>query len=97
MVPHTLLWEAVELQSYLLLCRSITHAQRMSMALERVGVRGRITRPPVGLTAKGCAYAVRVGAPHYESAMRELTAAQILPERVFFETGDGVYREIFLR
>ena len=85
------------MQSYLLLCRSITHAQRMSMALERVGVRGRITRPPVDMTAKGCAYAVRIGAAHYESAMRELTAAQVLPERVFFVPGDGVYREIFLR
>lgn len=85
------------MQNYLLLCRSITHAQRMSMALERVGVRGRITRPPVGLTAKGCAYAVVVGALHYERAMRELTAAQILPERVLYAPEDGVYREIFLR
>ena len=65
--------------------------------LERVGVRGRITRPPVGLTAKGCAYAVVVGETHYERAMRELAAAQILPERVLFLSGDGVYREIFLR
>lgn len=85
------------MQYYLLLCRSITHAQRMSMALERVGVRGRITRPPVGLTAKGCAYAVVVGETHYERAMRELAAAQIIPERVLFLSGDGVYREIFLR
>ena len=85
------------MQNYLLLCRSITHAQRMSMALERVGVRGRITRPPIGLTAKGCAYAVVVGASHYERAMRELTAAQILPERVLYAPEDGVYREIFLR
>ena len=85
------------MQYYLLLCRSITHSQRMSIALERVGVRGRITRPPVGLMAKGCAYAVVVGESYYERAMRELTAAHILPERVLFASDDGVYREIYLR
>ena len=82
---------------YVLLCRSITHAQRLSATLERVGVRGGITRPPVGLTAKGCSYAVRVGASSYEHAMRVLTAAQVLPERVFLVSDDGAYREIFLR
>ncbi len=82
---------------YLLLCRSITHAQRLSATLERVGVRGGITRPPLGLTNKGCSYAVRIGASHYERAMRALTAAQLLPERVFLVSDDGAYREIFLR
>ncbi len=85
------------MQTYLLLCRSITHAQRMSAALERVGVRGRITRPPVGLTNKGCSYALRIGAAYYDRAMRELAAAQMLPERVFFVSDDGAYREIFWR
>ena len=85
------------MQHYLLLCRSITHAQRMSNALEYAGVRARISRPPVGLSDKGCSYAVRIGAAFYDEAMRQLAAARLLPERVFFVSDDGAYREIFVR
>lgn len=85
------------MQDYLLLCRSITHAQRMNSALERVGVRGWISRPPVGLTDKGCSYAVRIGKPYLDAAMQQLYALQLLPERVFLSVGDGSYREIQLR
>ena len=35
---------------YLLLSRSITHAQRMSGVLERAGITARFFRPPMGLT-----------------------------------------------
>ena len=46
---------------YLLLSRSITHAQRMSRVLERAGITARFFRPPMGLTDRGCSYAVRIG------------------------------------
>ena len=94
---HILLWEAVELQHYLLLCRSITHAQRMNEALEYAGVRARISRPPVGLSEKGCSYAVRIGAGAYDNAMQVFAAARLFPERVFFVSADGAYQEIFQR
>lgn len=82
------------MQSYLLLCRSITHAQRMNTALGRAGVRGTIFRPPMGLSDKGCGYAVRIGKPYLDAAIQQLRAVQIFPERVFFSVGDGTYREI---
>ena len=44
----------------LIIARSITYAQRMSVALERAGVTNRIYRAPAGLTERGCAYAVRI-------------------------------------
>ncbi|MBR2133066.1 MAG: hypothetical protein IJ955_11140, partial [Oscillospiraceae bacterium] len=31
----------------------------MSLTLERVGISGRIFPPPIGLTEKGCSYALR--------------------------------------
>lgn len=86
--------EAVGLQSYLLICRSITHAQRMNAVLQSAGVSGRIFRPPVGLTEKGCSYAIRIGAPYFAQAMRHLRLAQLLPERVFISADNGGYREI---
>lgn len=92
--PHKLLWEAVELPNYLLLCRSITHAQRMSAVLERAGVSGRIFRPPVGLTEKGCSYAIRIIAQHFPEAMNRLRQAQLFPDRIFYSAGDRRYHEI---
>ncbi len=86
--------EAVQLAYYLLLSRSITHAQRMSASLERMGVNSRIFRPPLGLSDKGCSYALRVNAAHFLAAMKELQASDLLPVRVFYAPGDGAYHEI---
>ena len=79
---------------YLLLSRSITHAQRMSSVLGKAGINHRLLRPPLGLTDKGCSYAVRVVEPEFWRAVKTLKEAELLPVRVFFTTGDGVYREI---
>lgn len=82
---------------YLLLSRSITHAQRMSNALRTIGIDARVFRPPVGLTDKGCGYAVRVTESRFIPAMKKLRAAELLPVRVFYTIGDGAYREINAR
>ena len=81
---------------YLLLCRSITYAQRMSGALERAGISARVLRPPVGLTDRGCGYAVRVAAPYFSMAMERLRSGSPLPERVFYSAGSGAYSEVML-
>ena len=59
---------------YLLLSRSITHAQRMSRTLERAGITARFFRPPMGLTDRGCSYAVRVGDRYLPAALDCLRA-----------------------
>ena len=82
---------------YLLLSRSITHAQRMNAVLERIGIHNSVFRPPVGLTEKGCSYALRVAAPHFPTAMEHLQALQLMPVRVFYAAGDGAFREIMPR
>ena len=49
---------------YLILARSVTYAQRMQRALERVGLRCQIYRAPRELTDLGCAYAVQLSLIH---------------------------------
>ena len=44
----------------LLLARSITQAQHMVRALGGCGIRSALMRAPVGLTDRGCAYAVQM-------------------------------------
>ena len=79
---------------YLLLSRSITHAQRMSRILERAGITARFFRPPMGLTDRGCSYAVRVGADSLPAAMERLRAEGLLPMRVFRAENDGTFSEV---
>ncbi len=86
--------EAVALPYYLLLSRSITHAQRMSRILERAGITARFFRPPMGLTDRGCSYAVRVQPEYYPAAMDWLQNEQLLPMRVFYVNRDGTFNEV---
>lgn len=80
---------------YLLLSRSITHAQRMSRTLERAGITARFFRPPMGqLTDRGCAYAVRIAERNYPAAMERLALEGLSPMRVFYAEGDGSLSEI---
>ena len=79
---------------YLLLCRSITHAQRMSNALQRVGITARFFRPPMGLTDRGCSYAVRVGENYLPAALKQLWAVNLPPTRIFYGESNGTFREI---
>ena len=79
---------------YLLLCRSITYAQRMSRALERSGITSRFFRPPMGLTDRGCSYAVRVGERDLPAALERLRAEGLMPMRVFYTDGGGAFSEV---
>ena len=79
---------------YLLLSRSITHAQRMSGVLERAGITVRFFRPPMGLTDRGCSYAVRVSGGNYPAAMELLRQEGLAPMRVFYAEGGGALSEI---
>lgn len=79
---------------YLLLSRSITHAQRMSAALERAGITARFFRPPMGLTDRGCSYAVKIAPGRIEQALARLRTQGLMPMRAFYVGGDGAPREI---
>ena len=79
---------------YLLLSRSITHAQRMSRTLERAGITARFFRPPMGLTDRGCSYAVRIADGYLPTALERLRAEGLMPMRVFYTDGGGAFSEV---
>lgn len=81
---------------YLLLTRSITHAQRMSSTLTQAGIPARYFRPPVGLTGRGCGYAVHVSPLHVSAAMTVLRNSSLQPVRVMYTPGDGTFSEVTL-
>jgi len=91
---HTIVLGGGAMPYYLLLCRSVTQAQRMSAALERRGIRSPYFRAPMTLSGRGCSYAVRVSSRQYAFAMSVLQGEALRPTGVFFDSGDGVYQEI---
>ena len=83
------------MEHYLLIARSVTHAQRMEKALRDAGVRGSILRAPTQINPKGCSYAVRIDAACMETARAVLSAMKVPPVHVYEKTSDG-YREVAL-
>ena len=83
------------MEHYLLIARSVTHAQRMEKALRDAGVRGTILRAPTQVNPKGCSYAVRIDAVRIEQARAVLSAMKVPPVHIYAQSSDG-YREVAL-
>ncbi len=80
----------------LLICRSVTYAQRTKKVLERVGIQGRIVRPNAQLTGNECGYAVRISEVFLAEALEELQRNRIPPQKVLVNNEFGGYREMVL-
>lgn len=76
------------MERYLLLARSVTHAQQMLRVLDRAGIRTRVLRAGAEITGRGCGYTVEVSARSYAAAIRRLQDAQVKPVRVIRRGGD---------
>ena len=79
---------------YLLICRSLTYAQRTAAVLDRAGISARILRSPRGLVEEGCSHAVKIPERNLSSALSGLTRAGLRPKRIFVMTADGTYSEV---
>lgn len=76
------------MEHYLLIARSVTHAQQMLRVLERGGIHTRVQRASAEVTGRGCGYTLEVSARQYPAAMRRLQDAQLKPVKVI-RAGDG--------
>ena len=81
---------------YLIVCRSLTYAQRTAAALERAGITARILRSPKLIDQKGCSHSVKVSERNLTAALVVLNRAELTPKRIFLQTGGGDYREVGL-
>ncbi|MCF2596541.1 DUF3343 domain-containing protein [Pseudoflavonifractor phocaeensis] len=81
---------------YLIVCRSLTHAQRTAAALERGGITARILRSPKSIAGEGCSHSVKVSQRSLPEALRILQRAELSPKRIFITAGDGSYQEVEL-
>jgi hypothetical protein len=79
---------------YLLICRSLTYAQRTAKALERTGITAIVTKVPQIISSDGCGYCVKVSAKNVSNAMIALKDAEMFPVKIFVLYADGNYNEV---
>ena len=79
---------------YLIMCRSLTYAQRASRLLERHGITAAITKLPQSVADSGCSYCVRVNEKNYRSALTILKEAGLNPGKVFRLNEGGEPQEV---
>ncbi len=81
---------------YLIVCRSLTYAQRTAAALERTGITARILRSPRSVAGEGCSHSVKISQRRLPDALRVLERAGLSPKRVFVTAGDDSSQEVEL-
>lgn len=78
---------------YLIMCRSLTNAQKASAFLERKGISAAIIKAPQGLSSSGCAYALSLHR-RFEEASRLLRSNNMLSGKRYMRYQNGEYMEV---
>ena len=81
---------------YLIVCRSLTYAQRTAAALERAGITARVLRSPKSIAGEGCSHSVKISQRNLSDALRVLRRAGLSPKRIYITSGSGSYQEVAL-
>lgn len=81
---------------YLIVCRSLTYAQRTAAALERTGITARTLRTPKDIATNGCSYCVKLSQRNLPDALVVLRRAGLTPKGIYITAGDGSYQEVSL-
>lgn len=79
---------------YLIICRSLTYAQRTARALERAGIPCQVMRTPQSAAGEGCSHCVRVAQRWLAPALERLNREGLGAKRVFLQEASGVYSEV---
>ena len=81
---------------YLIVCRSLTYAQRTAAAVERTGLTARVLRSPKSIAGEGCSHSVKISQRSLPEALLVLQRADLAPTRIFITAGAGSYQEVEL-
>lgn len=82
------------MEHYLIIARSVTHAQRMQKVLFEAGMNCPMFRPPRELTNFGCVYALKIRPEDLKNGMMALHRENLTPIQIFLYQYNG-YQEVF--
>ena len=78
---------------YLIMCRSLTYAQRSAKLLERSGITAGVVKAPQKLSTGGCGYAVLLHG-RFDEAVLILKRNNLLTGKLFSRRDNGEYTEV---
>ena len=79
---------------YLIMCRSLTYAQRALYTLERSGISGSLVKVPQSVSQTGCSYGVKVPSRRVRDAVELLKKRQVPHGKIFRYLQDGMMEEV---
>ena len=85
--------ESVNMTRYLILCRSLTHAQRSARLLERSGITATVVKAELSLSAGGCRYGIELSR-HVDDAIRILKNSDMIKGKICRKDDAGNYAEV---
>lgn len=80
--------------NYLLICRSLTYAQRTAKALERAGIAAIVMRTPADVASEGCGYCVKIPERRLSETLVLLKNHNLAPTRIYMMYSDGHLTEV---
>lgn len=72
---------------YILMCRSLTLAQRAARVLQRAGIFASVTKAPQSANPGGCTYGVKIAQRNLAAAQAQLERADIQVQKILEQTG----------
>lgn len=81
---------------YLIMCRSVTYAQKVVQTLERAGIRCRMIRSPSAISPSGCSYSVRIAQKDLSTVLTLLYRFRLPYVGIYVGSSEAGYREVEL-
>ena len=81
---------------YLIMCRSLTYAQRVAGTLERAGIPARILRSPAEISPMGCSYSVRIGERYLSRTLTVLAQKKLSHKGIYVGRRGVGFQEVEL-
>lgn len=79
---------------YLIMCRSLTHAQRIANGLERAGIPARILRSPAEISPNGCSHSVKIPGRSLTRALTVLNRRRLPYLGIYVSAAEYGYQEV---
>jgi len=79
---------------YLIVCRSLTYAQRAQKLLEHAGITATVVRAPAEATGTGCGYCVKVPENKLADALKTLKRNDYSPIKILMKRDGNVFEEV---
>ena len=81
---------------YLIMCRSLTYAQRIVHTLDRAGINAWLIRSPASVSPSGCSYSVKIAQQNLSKALTVLNRTQLPYLGIYVGSPAQGYQEVEL-